>query len=152
MIVHVPGHCLARSIWHHYCHCLVDLHELALCTFPAPCCGQAAVTHSYPVLCTTGGQYTNLKFQSASLGLGDSWGKVQKAYAAANRALGDIVKVSEMQAHLWVSGGSPAVGQINGAAGLSGIKPRQQAGCCSNLALNGFATWATRSRKIRAVK
>ncbi|KIY91256.1 pyruvate carboxylase subunit A [Monoraphidium neglectum] len=41
-----------------------------------------------------GGQYTNLKFQAASLGLGDSWGKVQQAYAAANRALGDIVKVT----------------------------------------------------------
>ncbi|KAI8467848.1 MAG: pyruvate carboxylase [Monoraphidium minutum] len=41
-----------------------------------------------------GGQYTNLKFQAASLGLGDSWGKVQSAYAAANRALGDIVKVT----------------------------------------------------------
>lgn len=41
-----------------------------------------------------GGQYTNLKFQAASLGLGDSWAKVQKAYAAANRALGDIVKVN----------------------------------------------------------
>lgn len=32
--------------------------------------------------------------QAASLGLGDSWGKVQSAYAAANRALGDIVKVT----------------------------------------------------------
>jgi hypothetical protein len=32
--------------------------------------------------------------QAASLGLGDSWGKVQQAYAAANRALGDIVKVT----------------------------------------------------------
>lgn len=41
-----------------------------------------------------GGQYTNLKFQAASLGLGDSWNKVQSSYAAANRALGDIVKVT----------------------------------------------------------
>lgn len=32
-----------------------------------------------------GGQYTNLKFQAASLGLGDSWNKVQSSYAAANR-------------------------------------------------------------------
>ena len=32
--------------------------------------------------------------QAASLGLGDSWGKVQAAYAAANRALGDVVKVT----------------------------------------------------------
>jgi hypothetical protein len=35
-----------------------------------------------------------LRPQAASLGLGDSWGKVQQAYAAANRALGDIVKVT----------------------------------------------------------
>lgn len=42
-----------------------------------------------------GGQYTNLKFQAASLGLGDSWGRVQQSYAAANRALGDIVKVGK---------------------------------------------------------
>jgi pyruvate carboxylase len=48
-----------------------------------------------------GGQYTNLKFQATSLGLGDSWDKVQDSYAAANRALGDIVKVSHHQ-H-WVS-------------------------------------------------
>lgn len=40
-----------------------------------------------------GGQYTNLKFQAMSLGLGDEWDKICKAYAAANRALGDIVKV-----------------------------------------------------------
>jgi pyruvate carboxylase len=35
-----------------------------------------------------GGQYTNLKFQAASLGLGDSWDKVQQSYAAANRCVG----------------------------------------------------------------
>lgn len=40
-----------------------------------------------------GGQYTNLKFQAQSLGLGDQWEKVKTSYAAANRALGDIVKV-----------------------------------------------------------
>lgn len=34
-----------------------------------------------------GGQYTNLKFQAASLGLGDSWDKVQQSYAAANRCV-----------------------------------------------------------------
>jgi hypothetical protein len=39
------------------------------------------------------GQYTNLKFQAASLGLGDRWERVKSSYAAANRALGDIVKV-----------------------------------------------------------
>lgn len=38
-----------------------------------------------------GGQYTNLKFQAASLGLGDSWDKVQKSYAAANRCDGEMM-------------------------------------------------------------
>lgn len=37
-----------------------------------------------------GGQYTNLKFQAESLGLGDQWDKVKLSYAAANRVLGDI--------------------------------------------------------------
>jgi len=41
-----------------------------------------------------GGQYTNLKFQATSLGLGDEWEKICTSYAAANRALGDIVKVT----------------------------------------------------------
>lgn len=41
-----------------------------------------------------GGQYTNLKFQSLSLGLADEWDRVKEAYAAANRALGNIVKVT----------------------------------------------------------
>lgn len=36
-------------------------------------------------------RYSALK-QAASLGLGDRWEKVKFAYAAANRALGDIVK------------------------------------------------------------
>ena len=40
-----------------------------------------------------GGQYTNLKFQATSLGLGNEWDKICTSYAAANRALGDIVKV-----------------------------------------------------------
>lgn len=40
-----------------------------------------------------GGQYTNLKFQASSLGLGAQWEKVKTAYAAANLVLGDIVKV-----------------------------------------------------------
>ena len=42
-----------------------------------------------------GGQYTNLKFQAASLALGPArWEEVKAAYGAANRALGDIVKVT----------------------------------------------------------
>ena len=41
-----------------------------------------------------GGQFTNLKFQSASLGLGDNWDEVKRSYALANKLLGDIVKVT----------------------------------------------------------
>jgi len=41
-----------------------------------------------------GGQYTNLKFQATSLGLGKEWDRICTSYAAANRALGDIVKVT----------------------------------------------------------
>jgi len=41
-----------------------------------------------------GGQYTNLQFQSTSLGLADQWSQVKKNYAAANNLLGDIVKVT----------------------------------------------------------
>ena len=41
-----------------------------------------------------GGQYTNLKFQAQSLGLGNSWEDVKISYAAANRVLGNIVKVT----------------------------------------------------------
>mmetsp|Transcript_38533 Transcript_38533/g.108941 ORF Transcript_38533/g.108941 Transcript_38533/m.108941 type:complete len:1254 (+) Transcript_38533:126-3887(+) len=41
-----------------------------------------------------GGQYTNLKFQALSLGLGNQWPKVKKAYHQANMVLGDLVKVT----------------------------------------------------------
>lgn len=41
-----------------------------------------------------GGQYTNLLFQSQSLGLGSQWLEVKKAYMAANKLCGDIVKVT----------------------------------------------------------
>lgn len=40
-----------------------------------------------------GGQYTNLQFQAYSLGLGDFFEDVKKAYREANLLLGDIVKV-----------------------------------------------------------
>lgn len=40
-----------------------------------------------------GGQLTNLMFQSTQLGLAGQWGQIKKAYAAANRLLGDIIKV-----------------------------------------------------------
>ncbi|MGP8245578.1 MAG: pyruvate carboxylase [Bryobacteraceae bacterium] len=41
-----------------------------------------------------GGQYTNLKQQAESMGLGARWGEIARAYAAVNRAFGDIVKVT----------------------------------------------------------
>jgi len=41
-----------------------------------------------------GGQYTNLLYQSKQLGLTGQWSKVKKAYATANKLLGDIIKVT----------------------------------------------------------
>ena len=41
-----------------------------------------------------GGQYTNLQFQAFSLGLGDQFESVKKAYREANLLLGDLIKVS----------------------------------------------------------
>lgn len=41
-----------------------------------------------------GGQYTNLQFQAYSLGLGDFFEDVKKAYREANILLGDIIKVT----------------------------------------------------------
>lgn len=41
-----------------------------------------------------GGQYTNLLFQSQQLGLSGRWPQIKRSYAAANRLLGDIIKVT----------------------------------------------------------
>ncbi len=41
-----------------------------------------------------GGQYTNLQFQARALGLAHRWPAIKRAYAAANRALGDLIKVT----------------------------------------------------------
>jgi pyruvate carboxylase len=41
-----------------------------------------------------GGQYSNLKPQSVSLGLGDKMDQIKKAYADVNELFGDIVKVT----------------------------------------------------------
>ena len=41
-----------------------------------------------------GGQYTNLKQQANSLGLGGRWQEVCDAYVTANQLVGDIVKVA----------------------------------------------------------
>lgn len=41
-----------------------------------------------------GGQYTNLMFQAQEMGLASQWPAVKRAYVEANKALGDIVKVT----------------------------------------------------------
>jgi pyruvate carboxylase len=41
-----------------------------------------------------GGQYTNLREQAQSMGLGPRWNEITKTYAAVNRMFGDIVKVT----------------------------------------------------------
>ncbi len=41
-----------------------------------------------------GGQLSNLQFQSQMLGLSGQWGQIKRCYAAANRLLGDIPKVT----------------------------------------------------------
>lgn len=41
-----------------------------------------------------GGQYTNLREQARSLGLGDHWPEIARAYADVNDMFGDIVKVT----------------------------------------------------------
>nr|XP_056708445.1 pyruvate carboxylase, mitochondrial [Euleptes europaea] len=41
-----------------------------------------------------GGQYTNLHFQAHSMGLGNKFKEVKKAYVVANKILGDLIKVT----------------------------------------------------------
>ena len=41
-----------------------------------------------------GGQYTNLQFQAYSLGLESRFQQIKKAYAEANKLLGDLIKVT----------------------------------------------------------
>ncbi|HYI97833.1 MAG TPA: pyruvate carboxylase [Bryobacteraceae bacterium] len=56
----------------------------------APKSGTAQVyLHEMP-----GGQYTNLREQAQSMGLGARWPEIAKAYADVNMAFGDIVKVT----------------------------------------------------------
>jgi pyruvate carboxylase len=56
----------------------------------APKAGSAEVyLHEMP-----GGQYTNLKEQAASMGLGHRWPEIARTYAEVNLLFGDIVKVT----------------------------------------------------------
>jgi len=41
-----------------------------------------------------GGQYTNLKEQASSMGLGDQWPEIARTYAEVNQLFGDIIKVT----------------------------------------------------------
>jgi pyruvate carboxylase len=56
----------------------------------SPAAGTAEVyIHEMP-----GGQYTNLKEQAESMGLGPRWHEIAQTYAEVNMAFGDIVKVT----------------------------------------------------------
>ncbi|KAJ1459420.1 hypothetical protein M885DRAFT_511373 [Pelagophyceae sp. CCMP2097] len=56
--------------------------------------GQLATSSDVLLHEIPGGQYTNLLFQSKQLGLDGRFGEVKKAYAMANKVLGDIPKVT----------------------------------------------------------
>jgi pyruvate carboxylase len=67
--------------------------NVAACYAPfntAPRAGTADVyNHEMP-----GGQYTNLKEQAASMGLGQRWPEISRTYTEVNQLFGDIVKVT----------------------------------------------------------
>jgi pyruvate carboxylase len=62
-----------------------------------------------------GGQFTNLRQQAISMGLGDRWRDVVEAYAAANQLFGDIVKVTPS---------SKVVGDMALFMASNGLRPR----------------------------
>jgi pyruvate carboxylase len=76
----------------------------------APKTGSAEVyLHEMP-----GGQFTNLKEQAASMGLGQRWPEIARCYAAVNELFGDIVKVTPS---------SKVVGDMTMFLITRGIKP-----------------------------
>jgi pyruvate carboxylase len=76
----------------------------------APKAGSAEVyLHEMP-----GGQYTNLKEQAASMGLGNRWPEIARTYAEVNQLFGDIVKVTPS---------SKVVGDMTMFLITRGIKP-----------------------------
>src|SRR4051812_39832624 len=76
----------------------------------APKSGSAEVyLHEMP-----GGQYTNLKEQAASMGLGNRWPEIARTYAEVNQLFGDIVKVTPS---------SKVVGDMTMFLVTRGIKP-----------------------------
>ncbi len=87
----------------------------------APPAGDATVyMHEMP-----GGQFTNLKEQANSMGLGHRWPEIAKTYAEVNQLFGDIVKVTpsskvvgDMALFLFTRGIKPA-DVVNLPAGTS---------------------------------
>src|SRR5207248_43940 len=76
----------------------------------SPASGAAEVyEHEMP-----GGQYTNLKEQAASMGLGHRWHEIARTYAEVNQLFGDIVKVTPS---------SKVVGDMTMFLITRGIKP-----------------------------
>ena len=76
----------------------------------SPASGAAEVyEHEMP-----GGQYTNLKEQAASMGLGHRWHEIARTYAQVNQLFGDIVKVTPS---------SKVVGDMTMFLITRGIKP-----------------------------
>ena len=76
----------------------------------SPRAGSAEVyVHEMP-----GGQYTNLKEQAASMGLGSRWPEIARTYAEVNQLFGDIVKVTPS---------SKVVGDMTMFLITRGIKP-----------------------------
>ena len=61
-----------------------------------------------------GGQYTNLKEQAASMGLGNRWPEIARTYSEVNQLFGDIVKVTPS---------SKVVGDMTMFLITRGIKP-----------------------------
>ncbi len=64
-----------------------------------------------------GGQYTNLKEQAASMGLGSRWPEIARTYAEVNLLFGDIVKVTPS---------SKVVGDMTMFLITRGIKPAER--------------------------
>ena len=64
-----------------------------------------------------GGQYTNLHFQAHAMGLGHKFKEVKRAYAEANKLLGDLIKVGFGGGGLGrglLQGGLPGLGWVGG--------------------------------------
>ncbi len=81
------------SIWTRSISAPIIGRRCATCYAPfdtGPKAGTAEVyLHEMP-----GGQYTNLKEQAESMGLGARWHEIARTYAEVNLAFGDIVKVT----------------------------------------------------------